>query len=244
MTAPVVSDRVLDRLSKLMSLADSSNEHEANLAAERAAQLMAEHQISAADLAGRGAAKASVERGRIDAEDSDDGFSRVEAWHKGLAASIADAMGGRLWLHGYGRHQRFMMIGPPDVVASARYMYLHLEKQINRMSRAAARAHGETQNAWRRAYCLGMVGRVYERMLAGRKTAMQAATSTAMVHVDAQKKAVDEAFDEMVLKPLPRTGAKLKRADAGSHGYVDGADVDLGSSDAKRLGQGQRKLKS
>lgn len=239
--APGVSERVLDRLAKLLAVADDgSNEHESTLAAERAAKLMAEHQISAADIRARGSVKPTVEKGRIDADGDD--FSRVEAWHKALGAVVADAMGGRMWLYGKGRNQQFMMVGPPDSVSSARYVYQHLERQVNKLSRAAMRAMQQTQNAWRRAYALGMVTRINERMREGRRSAMSAASTTAMVHVDAQRVVVDEAYDALDLRKSKF--GKLRRPDASDFGYHDGDDVDLGSADAKRLGEGQRKLNS
>ncbi len=168
-------------------------------------------------------------------------MSRVEAWHKALGAVVADSLGGRLWFSGRGKTAVFRMVGPPDSVATARYVYMHLERQVARLSRTAMREHGETQNAWRRAYAMGMVTRIAERLRAGRASVMCAASSTAMVHVSAQRRVVDEAYDALDLRRA-RVG-RQKRPDAGTHGYMDGGDVDLGAGDKPRLGEGQRRLK-
>lgn len=237
-------DRILHKLAKLLELAERGDEHEAQVAAQRAAELMAKHQIDAAQViaaSSRPDEKPVVEEGRIDGA-GDEGASRIENWHKALLVSVAEACGGRAWMSGKGRYQRFMMVGPKDSVAAARYVYMHLEKQVNRLSRAAMRESSVGTNAWRRAYAVGMVARVRERLIAGRRAAMKMATTTALVVVDKTALAVAEAHDAKNLRQS-KSGA-IKRPDAMSHGYRDGDRVDLGSQGAARLGEGQRRLKS
>lgn len=234
-------DAILRKLAKLLELSERGDEHEAQVAAQRAAELMAKHQIDAAQVIAASARpddRPSLEEGRIDGDG--DETSRIENWHKALLVSVAEACGGRAWMNGRGRYQRFMMVGPKDSVASARYIYMHLERQIGRLSRAAMRASDVGTNAWRRAYAVGMVARVRERLIEGRRTAMRAATSTALVVVDKTALAVKEAHDAKGLR-TSRYGA-MKRPDAHTYGYRDGDKVDLGSSDARRLGEGQKKL--
>jgi len=237
-----VDDKILTRLAKLLELSNSGNENEAQLAAQRAAELMAKHQLTAADVASKsgGAVVFTTESGRIDAETGSDS-SRVERWHIALASTIATAMGGRMWMYGRGRDKSFMMIGPPDSVSASRYLYASLSKQVNRLARERARELGETQNAWRRAYCLGMVIRVGERLEAGRKQAFDAATSVALVWVDKQKAAVDDEFGKLALRTSRR--GTLARPDASSFGYADGNKVDVGG-DRHALGEGRKALKS
>lgn len=241
MSAP--DDRILSKLAKLLELKDSPNEHEAQVAAQRAAELMAKHQIDEAQVIAASARpddKPRLEEGRIDGEGEE--ASRIENWHKALLVAVAEACGGRAWMNGRGRYQRFMMVGPKDSVASARYIYMHLERQVSRFSRAATRESPVGTNAWRRAYAMGMVARVRERLVAGRRAAMKAATSTALVVVDKTALAVKEAHDAKNLRTSRYGG--MKRPDAQTHGYRDGDKVDLGSSDARRLGEGQKKLSS
>lgn len=233
--------KILDRLVKLLELAKRGTENEAELAAQRAAELMAKYQLDAADVEARlnTGAKPNLETGRVDGDG--DAPKRVERWHSVLLAVVADVSGGRAWMHGAGRYQQFMMIGPKDSVASAKYLYAMLERDVNRLSREAGRRHGEASNAWRRAYALGMVSRISERLRAGKAAAVRAATSQALVVVDATKKAIEEKLEEMKLRTVKR--GTQKRPDAAFYGYRDGERVDLGGQHA-RLGEGQKKLKS
>lgn len=234
-------EKVLDRLVKLMEMAKRGTENEAEIAAQRAAEIMAKYQIEAADIEATiaGKTKPAIEQGRID--DNDDKPKRVERWHSALLWAVADACGGKAWMHGRGRYQQFFMVGPKGSVDSAKYLYAMLEKDVNRLSREAGRRHFEPSNAWRRAYALGMVQRIGERLRAGRAAAMKTATTTAMVHVDATKKAIEVAFDSLGARQ--QKAGTQKRPDARTWGYHDGAHVDIGSTDRARLGEGQKKLK-
>lgn len=245
MTTAQVDEKILGRLAKLMEMAERGTENEAQVAAQRAAELMARHQIAAATINAileqnrRGDAKVNVERGRVDADDGAT-TSRVENWHKQLANEIADAFGARMWMRGRGKQYEFFIVGPPDSVSTVRYMYLQLSKDVHRLARAAMREHGETQNAWRRTYCLGMVQRLGERLRAGRRAAMQGVESTALVWVDKQKQAVDVAYSEMQLRKAKR--GTSQRPDARGVGYRDGDKVQLGDAGSARLGADNKKL--
>jgi hypothetical protein len=239
----IPDEKILDRLVKLIEMSKRGTEHEAEIAAQRAAELMAKHQIDAAtveaQLSGK-AKKPDLERGRVDA-DNEAAPSRVERWHSVLLAAVAEACGGRAWMHGKGRKQMFFMVGPKGAVDSAKYLYAMLEKDVNRLSREAGRRHEQPSNAWRRAYALGMSSKISHRLMEGRKAAMSQATSTALVVVDATKRAIDDVLDAMDLRQQKR-GAQ-KRPDAMTWGYIDGDKVDLGITDRARLGEGQKKLR-
>src|SRR5678809_770365 len=97
-----------------------------------------------------------------------------------LGASLADGLGGKMWrLYGH-KVFKFYMVGPPDSVAAARYLFLALKNEVNRLGRLQMRTRNET-NAWRRAYCHGVVMRISHRLKQGRQQVLS--TSTAMVHV-------------------------------------------------------------
>lgn len=237
--------RAIDKLTKLLALAESENEHEAENAAARAAELMAKHQLSEADVEARrsgGARKPMIERGRIDADETAP-FSRVENWHKSLAACLADVFGGKMWSQGRGKLHRLMMMGTPDAIASTRYMYASLVRQVGVMSREAGRRLNEPSNAWRRTYCLGVVSRIYDRMITARQAAFKSsvATSTALVVIDSQKAALAERWEaEMTDVKASKRGAR-KRPDASVEGWTDGAGVDVGGGRA--LSEGRKALK-
>lgn len=236
MTIENVDPRILDKLQGLLNLKQSPNEHEATLAAERAAELMARHGIQEADLQLRTAGRIQITEGRIDAAESE-ASSRVENWHKQLHAAVADVCGGRAYMHGRGRQQIFFVVGTPDTVKTAAYMYQFLVKQIGALSRAATRERGES-NAWRRAYAVGMVSRVYSRLQTARDTGI-GSDSTSLVLVDKRRQAVD---DHMSKKKLRSSKAgSMKRPGAASVGYVDGDRIDIGRR-GPALTEGQKTL--
>ena len=175
---------ILDRLRKLMDLSTSSNEHEARLAATRATELMTKHQITLADLTAHTSAQQQVvlESGRVDDEDSAPCSHRCEAWHLTLLSYITLALGGRGWRQQNRRAYMFYMMGPPDTVNAARYIYMQLERTISRLARAEMKSRNES-NSWRRAYSDGMAVNVGARLLEQRKSTLTTASSTAMVHI-------------------------------------------------------------
>jgi hypothetical protein len=236
--------KIMDRLVKLMQMAERGTEHEAGIAAQRAAELLAKHQLDMADVQGYAASglEPKVEKGRIDGEDVDDATS-LENWHRSLLSAIADALGARPFFRPITKKKAtFWIIGPADSVSSARYLYMSISRQINKMSRAAMREHGETQNAWRRSYAMGMVTRVWERLKAGRAAAMSSASTTAMVWVDKTKVAIQKEYANLGKMRDVKQG-KRKRRDASDYGYMDGEKVDVGGK-RDSLGAGQARLKS
>lgn len=234
-------ERVLDKLSKLLELANRGDEHEAANAAARAAELMAKYEITEADIRARSSDAPSVEQGRIDAEDGAR-MSRIEKWHKLLFSAIAEACGARGFFHHQGKYATFHIIGPAGSVATASYMYASLERQINRISRQAQREHGEPSNAWRRSHAIGCVARVAERMRDARRVVMREATSTALVYIDKTKQAIEREYAQLKAKPMATR--PQKRKDAMSIGYDDGSQVDIGDESAGRLGEGRKVLRS
>lgn len=239
-----VNDRVIARLRKLQEMAERTegNEAEAEVAAGKLAELMARYQLEDLEALPK-EAPVGAEEGRVDAETDGDKPSRVEAWEIQLATVVATSLGGKCWIVNYdSKHKQLRMVGPVDSVRTARYMYSFFRGQVNTFARAAARAAGITQNAWRRAYCSGMVSKIHKRMHDARATVVAAASTTAIVLVDRQKQAVEERFAQIGGLRGSRRG-RLKRGDAVVDGWRDGDRVDLGHTGAAGLGEGQLRLK-
>src|SRR5580692_9494133 len=62
-------------------------------------------------------------------------------------------------------------------------------------------------------------------LLEGRKAAMETATSTALVRVDAMRDMVEDEMGKLGLKT--RKNGRMKRPGASQDGWEDGADLDL-----------------
>lgn len=230
---------LFDRLRKLLALGQSPNEHEAALASQRAAELMAQYQIKLAELNAHTEAPPTPEQGRIDGEDNGPSSRREEAWRSYLATHLAEAMGGQMWRqYGY-KSYRYLMIGPPDSVSAARYLYMALSREVHLMGQREMRQRLES-NAWRRAYCSGVVMRIGARLSEGRRTVMS--TSTAIVLVTPMNKAIQTALSALSLKDSKQ--GRTKREDGITQGYRDGVNVDLSDSLTRaKLTSGNKRLK-
>lgn len=232
---------VVEKIKKLLELSKSGNEHEAATAAARVAELMAKHEISAADLT-VDTGEPRTERGRID-NDEDGWSTRYQAWKSTLAEVCALAVGARSWQQ---RHDsdnslyKITIVGPVGSVNAARYLYMWLLKEVRRVSSHERNARGEN-DAWRTSFRVAMINRLHERMQAMRKQTFKEASSTAMVRVDATATAVKEAYDMMDLGKA--RGPRATDYDGYHAGREAGDRVRLGDA-AGHIGEGQKKLKS
>jgi hypothetical protein len=126
-------ERILAKIRKLQALARSSNEHEAATAAARAAELLAEHQLTEAEL---GEPSAVVDEGI-----SDTRGGKAPDWEGQLIKGIAAGTGARIYFE---RRRRggpwvgaWKAIGTPDQIATARYLLQALRREIERLADAA-----------------------------------------------------------------------------------------------------------
>lgn len=138
------TDKIIDRIKKLLALAASANENEASAAAMKAAELLAEHNLSEADL------------GTVDNEDMIlDGelLSDSRPWRRALAGEVArlyfcDYFYG--WVKetrpsrkcGYKRYDRHSFAGRKHNVLIAKTIFMYLCDTIDRLAVAAANKHG------------------------------------------------------------------------------------------------------
>jgi hypothetical protein len=145
-------------VAKLLRLAESSNVHEAALAAEHASRLMREHQISRAMLdagardhedpivdqyaAGRDAGIPAGGRGR---------------WRGSLAIVLARAHGCVV----FGPSDRHFLIGRASACDAVRYLYTYAAAEIDRLAVKASRGMGRT---WANNFRLGAVDAVKESL--------------------------------------------------------------------------------
>ncbi len=131
-------DKIIERIQKLNKLATSSNVNEAAAAAAMAQRLMTEHRISEAQL--------SAEHDEADAPITDmdvlaaSGNKRPQTWLVWLATGAARANGCRIVIwnssHG-GRKGAIKLYGRQQDIDAARYIFLMLKNEIDRLGKAA-----------------------------------------------------------------------------------------------------------
>ena len=207
-------DKALDKLRKLLELSKSSNEHEAALAAARAADIMLQFQISEAEL---DSTDATVdEMGDVVA----DAMTSKVAWKGALGYSVASGCGCRMYwsyIHdtNRGRSVRTIQIfGGTTDVQTARYLYSYLAKELTRLAKAAydpdadplrygnAANKAQAARTWQNSFKLGACA-VIEKRLKEQREVTVAKTKTdgktkALVVLQKQAVAVKSAWDAKI----------------------------------------------
>lgn len=156
---------VLSKVRKLLDMARSGTEHEAALAAERAADLMQEHGLSEAEVRLTDQAKKAEPVVR-EAADVSRGDKKIVAWKGALAHGVCAAHGVKFWWHG----GEIRMLGRASAVQAANYTLKWLANEVERLTEEGWHAYytGEVfQNprTWRHAFRVGCAARISARLV-------------------------------------------------------------------------------
>lgn len=148
-----MSERVgiVDKVRKLLRLADSPNVHEAATAATQAQRIMDEHRIEEAVLA----LVSAQEQARADdviTDHSDkplDTMGRFVGWKTDLADAIARANGCRAFFrrHGDGEYKgkvSIIVVGRESDRQAVEYLFAYLVREIGRLCRRSQRRKGRS----------------------------------------------------------------------------------------------------
>jgi hypothetical protein len=242
------NNEVLAKIAKLLRLSQSTNEHEAALAAAKAQELMDRHQISKAMLdadATSADADESIEH-FTGGDDALDSFTARHATWKGrLAATICSHNACACYYSG----TSLVLVGRPTDAATVRYLYAYCVREIERFTEMQGPGHGRT---WYNNYRLGCVTGIAstlgeQRRKLHKELRTEAATSggNAIVKVNnAITKFEDRtretnAWLKKHLKLKPRHSHSAHDSDAYERGVKDGGTINLGAN--KALGRGANK---
>lgn len=221
-------DRLIDRVRKLLALAESPNEHEAALAAERAQELMLKYGIELAQVAARKERKIGVDHEEV--------TGKVDPWRRELAQAVARSLGGRtVWWNEYRKWTGGIEFwGQAGTVPSMIAMYEYLEGQLIAISAIEASKVTHVTAArsmqWRRSFLAGAVSRINTRLIKRRAEVAKASrdNSKALVLV---RESVKEAIDNHYPEGLETTrGTRAVDAAAYESGREAGDNVDLGDA--------------
>jgi hypothetical protein len=215
-----VDPRIVERIKKLLSLATSSEPHEASLALQRAQAMMAEHNISA-EYAEVGEVVEEALRSIATA-------SKVKGWEVRLLDGIAKAFGCALlfqrgrkyWTTNEERYGSYIFVGPKAEASLSKYAGAVLQRQLNRARAAFVATLPDYYSKVEKSrevdsYCTGWVVAALEKV-------------TPLVPSAAQKKLVDEKVAAIA---NPDATPKMNQRH-GSHasmnaGFLDGKDAQL-----------------
>ena len=206
----VVTDRIHERVRKLLALSRSSNEHEAEAAALKAQELLQKYHLDRAD----------VELDNPDGVevDSQDYAGAVIEWARDLAFAVGRGMfcravhtprgpgtGGRSWVH---------WVGKPDDVAAARALFEYLRKELKRLASAEWKkraTHREVPAGclpieWKQAFFRGAVWGLDGKLRAAVRRFEGLETGRALVRrtSDAIEEKVAQQFREVRQSPMGR----------------------------------------
>ena len=134
--------KIIDRIRKLLALSSSNNQHEAELAAQRASEMLEQHQLSMSDVEVR-----DIERSRVIKEEYVVGGQKMKLlWITQLARAAARLFDGEVLSYRKLHGTSFAFIGFPDDVAMMKPMFEHLYNAwfgiVEADLRAAKMEHG------------------------------------------------------------------------------------------------------
>jgi hypothetical protein len=237
-------DRVIDRVRKLLEVSHSDNEHEAALAAQRAAALMSEYQLTEAQLrVDDSTLKAEPIKDRVTLTDKRQG-KRV-AWKELIADGVAKSLGCHLYLTENGP----AVFGRESATQAWGYTCQYLFSEVNRLADEAweeecvyAEGAGHTIKKWKNSFRVGAAQSIIMRLYETKKTPPPNTSEKALMVVAKDDLEVDTEYHKfsetmgkasMIGLVSNRTGYKA--------GLEAGQDVNLGGGRAA-LPEGQKSL--
>lgn len=238
---------VLDRVRRLLALAErGGTEHEAAAAAAAAQRLIDRHRLDVALL-------------DVDQEDEaappeaigdvvlDDSMKRRVTWRGTLAGGCARAQGCRVYWSPVGGVYAIRIVGAPARVAAAASLYSYLVREVERLGTVEGAGHGR---AWAHAWRHGCAARLRERLTEAARAAVEearaGATGAELVRVERALARIDpgtegsrvDAWMRAQLKLTPGRRASVSCSDGWNAGKRAGDRMGLGGSAA--LGAGVR----
>ena len=195
-----MNDKVIDKIQKLLALAESSNVNEAASAAARAQELMTKHQIELADLQALtpGLELEEIVNAELFSEKS------MINWKVALAAGIAKANDCSVYSARYKNARNKLVevksnfVGRKSALETVRYFYGYLVNQVNFL---ASQVRGpDVDRAYLNAFRLGAVAKITTRLLAARDAAKVGASGSALAVINKDSERVQAVLDKMNLK--------------------------------------------
>lgn len=158
-------DKAIDRIRKLLRTAEGSpSEAEAALAATRAAELMAEYDLSEAQVRlseDRPAEPIEQEHILVDPNDAGRIRKRAEAWKGTVASAVAKSFGARMYWFG----SRICFFGRTSAVQASTYTSLYLFRELERLKAEAIKANNiKNKKTWGHAFLIGAACSVAQRL--------------------------------------------------------------------------------
>ena len=211
---------IIEKIRKLLALSNSSNEHEAALAAGHAQRLLSEHNLAMAD---------------IEAKEPPQSADRVETsvakalpkWVRHLSAGVCSAFDCQAIHHpAYGK---LTFIGVGADVQIAAYTFAYLDKSIRKLctrylkDNAATLIPARQRELIRHSYYLGAVSTINIRLRNQKRQTPTTPGAMVPVKEGLIKKAMDDAGATRTI----RSRRSYINAQAYNRGQSDGRNVEI-----------------
>lgn len=211
---------IIEKIKKLLALANSSNEHEAALAAGHAQRLLSEHNLAMAD---------------IEASHKPDKADRVETavskslpkWVRHLSAGISVAFDCQAVHHPATGKMTFIGVGADVQIAV--YAFTYLDRTVRKLCSAYMKQHvtpaiaGRHRELMRQSYYLGAVSTITGRL---KEQKIQTPVTTGAL-VPVKEGLIRQAMNEIGSLRTMHSRRSYINTDAYSRGQTDGGQVGL-----------------
>lgn len=232
-------EAAIKKLKKLFALKESSNEHEAALAAARAAELMAEHELDEATIrvTEGGEAEPLVNEGIMDGKNAKTG--KRDIWKGYLVQAVAVGFGCRVWWN----NAELTLFGRPSNIGAAKYLIMFLTLEIERLAQEkwaqqVPRPLAAAAVAWRNSFKVGASSEIRRRMELKRNATLatptvphdaKSARSQALVLVRKDQEELEAGYKKMAKVHNLRStgGTSVKNLSAHAQGRAAASRINL-----------------
>jgi len=211
---------IIEKIKKLLALANSSNEHEAALAASHAQRLLSEHNLALADIE---AAHKPDKADKVEAAVS----KALPKWLRHLSAGVSTAFDCQAIHHPATGKMTFIGVGADVQIAA--YTFTYLDRTVRKLCTNYMKQHVSSTLAnrhrelMRQSYYLGAVSTINASL---REQKVQTPVTTGAL-VPVKEGLIRQAMNEIGNIRTVRSRKSYVNADAYTKGQADGGQVGL-----------------
>lgn len=211
---------VIDKIKKLLALANSSNEHEAALAASHAQRLLSEHNLAMADIE---AAHKPEAADKVETAVS----KNLPKWMRHLSAGVSSAFDCQAIHHPATGKMTFIGVGADAQVAA--YTFTYLDRTVRKLCGSYMKLHADSTIAnrhrelMRQSYYLGAVSTITTHL--EKQKICSPVTTGALVPVKAAL--IKQAMNEIGTIRTIHSRRSYIHSDAYLKGQDDGRQVGI-----------------
>lgn len=216
----MTDNKVLERIKKLLNLADASKNsspEEAAAAASKVQELLFQYKLSMSAVENH---QSVVPEEYVKQDSTLRSNRNTLGWHRALVFTLADTHFCKaLYLRG---HHKMILIGKPHDIDIIEYLYDYLSKELERLAEEAIRRERPFHTrGWRGYFCHGAVVTIRERLMQDmRRREHESSQSTALVKVE------KEGLTKAVNKMYPRLGKSTAYSGGGGRpGFDQGKEA-------------------